>query len=433
MTPTAPPRAISAIKPWLFVPVLYVMEAMPTTWVREVSTLVYKDFQVSNTQIAFWVSLLGLPWMLKPLWAPLLDVTGSRRKWMLGAQALITLLLAALAFSWGLPGFLPISIALLLVLGVASATHDAALDGLYLLSLDKTQQAYFVGVQTASYRAGRLLCIGALVLLAGILQNRGMGIAASWTATFGVGAALYGLGALYAMRFAPRPAGDVPVPRQPKEVPFLEAFLSFFTQRGILAVLSFILFYRFAEAMVSMMAPLFYRDPAKAGGMGLSVAQVGVISGVAGIVGIILGGIAGGAFIGRFGLRRSIWLLLAAMHAPNLLYLWAAATQPPSWTLYGVAFVDQFGYGFGFAGYSVFLMRVAQRGAYRTSHYAIATGLGAFTIMLAGMVSGWLQGCLGYVGLFTVVCLAAIPGLLTLLIIPRDDQGENQTGEAVSG
>lgn len=422
---TSPTRAVGIdqpdIRPWLFVPVLYVMEALPATLVRELSTLVYKDMGISNTQITFWVSLLGLPWMLKALWAPAVDLSFTRRNWMLTAQAVIAVALVAFALALKLPLFFPVTLIVLFGLGLASATHDIALDGLYLLSLSKAQQAYFVGVQTASYRAGRLLCTGALVVLAGVLQGRGSSIAESWSIVFGLAAALYTAGFLYARIFAPKPAADQPVKDVTTKVPFLIALYSFFSQRGILAVLAFILFYRFGEAMVSMIVPLFYKDTVAVGGMGLSVAQIGAISGVSGIVGIILGGIAGGAFIGRFGLRRSFWLLMFSMHAPNLLYLWAAMTHPATWTLYGVAFVDQFGYGFGFAGYSVYLMSVAQRGVYRTSHYAIATGLGALTIMLAGMISGYLQSHLGYVGFFVGVCLCTFPGMLTLFFIPKDD------------
>jgi len=410
----------SALSPWLFVPVLYIMQAIPSTLVREVSTLVFKDFGLPNATIAFWVSLLGLPWMLKLFWAPAVDFNFTRRRWVLAAQALIGASLVALAVAWGLPLYFPISIALFFVLGLASATHDIALDGLYLLSLSQKQQAYFVGVQSASFRAGRLLCTGGLVFLAGMLQKGGQSIIASWTAVFAAIAVFYGAGAVYARVFLPRPADDLPVRCAPESVPLLVAFTTFIRQQGILAVLAFILFYRFGEAMVSMITPLFLRDAVAAGGLGLSVAEVGVINGVAGIIGIILGGIAGGGVVGRYGLRRAFVLMLISMNAPNLLYVWVAAAHPATWWMYVVAFVDQFGYGFGFAGYSVYLMHVAQRGNFRTSHYAIATGLGALTIMLAGMLSGYLQSTLGYVGFFVAVCLCSIPALLTILIIPLD-------------
>jgi len=491
------------IRPWLFVPVLYVMQAIPATLAREVTTLIYKDLGLDNARIALWVSLLGLPWMLKMFLGPLVDLNFTRRHWLLAAQALIVAALAGLAATLHLPGFFPISLAILFVMAIASATHDIALDGLYLLSLSKPQQAWFVGVQTTCFRTGRLLCTGGLVFLAGILQKHGLAIALSWTVVFVVVAALYGAGALYARIFVPRPPGDLPAAsvsdrenrgnlvrsllvvlvgasvygilsgglrlaghgiwwllgadttlaiwQQTPAVVWLnvwvllgsgaafvplvlvtrarlkgtmmaEAFTSFTRQPRFGAVLAFVMFYRFGEAMVTMIAPLFMRDARTAGGMGLTVAEVGVINGMAGILGIIFGGIAGGAVVGRFGLRRSFWPLVICMHAPNLLYVWAAAVHPPGWCMYGVAFVDQFGYGFGFAGYCVYLMYVAQHGQFRTSHFAIATGLGSLTIVLAGILSGILQSTVGYFWFFVGVCLCTIPGMLTLLFIPIEEK-----------
>ena len=501
--PPPPPvdasEGVPGVRPWLFIPVLYVMQALPSTLAREVTPLVYKDLAVPNPQIALWVSLLGLPWTLKLFWAPVVDLNFTRRRWLLAAQALIVAALAALAGTLHLPAFFPITLAVLFVIGIASATHDIALDGLYLLSLSRQQQAWFVGIQTTCFRAGRLLCTGGLVFLAGTLQKHGVSITTSWAMVLAALAALYGAGAVYARIFVPRPAGDVPVAKVSgaenrgnvvrtglailigaaiygtlsgglrltghgiwwalgagkvlaiwqqegsairsnswllvasasglavllplaraslRGTAMAEAFVTFSRQPRFGAILAFVLFYRFGEAMVTLIAPLFMRDPISAGGLNLPTEQVGMINGVAGIVGIILGGIAGGTIISRYGLRRSFWPMVICMHAPNLLYVWAAYTQPPAWTLYAVAFMDQFGYGFGFAGYSVFLMYVAQRGRFRTSHFAIATGLGSLTILLAGILSGILLATVGYFWFFVAVCFCTIPGMLTLLFIP---------------
>jgi PAT family beta-lactamase induction signal transducer AmpG len=487
------------VRPWLFVPVLYVMQAIPATLVREMAILLYKDLGIPNARIALWVSLLALPWMLKLFWGPVVDLNLTRRRWVLGAQAVIIAALAGLAVALRWPAFFPVSLAILFLMAVASATHDIALDGLYLLALSQRQQAGFVGVQSAGFRAGRLLCTGGLVFLAGVLQQAGVSIVGSWTIVIVVLAGLYGGGSLYARLFLPRLVADVPAAEvspaenrgnllrtalvvlggvglygvlagglrlaghgvglavwrlDPAEIRWnagmlisgaallvpmaaglraslrgtvmADTFASFVRQPRFGAVLAFIMFYRFGEAMVTLVAPLFMRDARAAGGMGLSVAEVGVINGVAGVVGIILGGIAGGGIISRYGLRRSFWPLVACMHAPNLLYVWAAYTHPPTWTMYGVVFVDQFGYGFGFAGYSVYLMCVAQRGRYRTSHYAIATGLGSLCIALAGILSSILQSVVGYGAFFVAVCVCTIPGMLTLLIIPLDERRDGR-------
>lgn len=489
------------IRPWLFVPVLYVMQAIPATVVREVATLLYKDLGIPNARIALWVSLLGLPWMLKLFWGPVVDLNLTRRRWVLGAEMVIIAALAGLAVVLRLPAFFPISLAILFLMAVASATHDIALDGLYLLALTKPQQAGFVGVQSACFRAGRLLCTGGLVFLAGVLQQTGVSVVTSWIIVVALLAALYGSGSVYARFFLPRLATDVPAASvssaenrgnfrrtlwvvlggvcvygilagglrlagnviglaawrlEPAEIRWnaglfivgagglipivagmraslrgtvmVDTFTTFIRQPRFGAVLAFILFYRFGEAMVTLVAPLFLRDACAVGGMGLTVAEVGVINGVAGIVGIILGGIAGGAIISRYGLRRSFWPLVVCMHAPNLLYVWAAYAHPPTWTMYGVAFVDQFGYGFGFAGYSVYLMYVAQHGQYRTSHFAIATGLGSLCIALAGILSSILQSVVGYTGFFLAVCVCTIPGMLTLLAIPLEEPENKPAG-----
>ena len=350
--------------------------------------------------------------MLKLFWGPVVDLTLTRRRWVLAAQAVIIAALAGLAVALRLPACFPISLAILFLMAVASATHDIALDGLYLLALTKREQAGFVGVQSACFRAGRLLCTGGLVFLAGILQQTGVSIVSSWTIVVAVLAGLYGGGSLYARFFLPRLDADVPVVTPRDSV--WPAFATFVRQP------------RFGEAMVTLVSPLFMRDARAAGGMGLTIAEIGVINGVAGIVGIILGGIAGGTIISRFGLRRSFWPLVVCMHAPNLLYVWAAYTHPPTWTMYGVAFMDQFGYGFGFAGYSVYLMYVAQHGQYRTSHFAIATGLGSLCIALAGFLSSILQSFVSYRGFFVAVCLCTSPGMLTLLIIPHEETPNNQ-------
>jgi PAT family beta-lactamase induction signal transducer AmpG len=200
-----------------------------------------------------------------------------------------------------------------------------------------------------------------------------------------------------------------------------DAFTSYFRQSGFGAILSFIIFYRFGEAMVFAMASLFILDPRNAGGMGVSLEQLGFIKGVGQVAGLMLGGLLGGWWIARVGLRKAFWPLVICMHVPNLLYVWAAYEQPQVGWLYPVVFFEAFGYGVGFAGYFVYLMHVAQRGKFVTSHYAIGTGLGALFITFATITAGIIQSVFGYVGVFLAACLFTIPGTLTLLFIPMDE------------
>lgn len=199
------------------------------------------------------------------------------------------------------------------------------------------------------------------------------------------------------------------------------AFGSFFQQPGIVGVLAFLMFYRFGEAMIMRLSPLFLKDAPSAGGLGLGTDDVGMIKGIVGLAGIVLGGILGGLVVSRRGLRRSIWLLAGCMHLPGLLYLWASHALPPLQVMYGVDFVEQFGYGFGFAGYTIVLQRIAQKGNFRTAHYALGVGVGALFISVAGVVGAVLQSNFGYTGLFLAAVLLAIPGLATLLFLPLDE------------
>ncbi len=494
----------SGRRPWTFVPLLYFMQAIPVTVVQEVSPIIYKDFGVNNLAITKWTSLIALPWTIKLLWGPLVDLNSTKRRWMLGMQALITVCLALTAFLTAGSNAFQMTLGLLFITALFSATCDIATDGFYLLTLSKEKQAAFVGIQTTCYRLGRLFCVGALVWIAGLLQKSGVGTPSAWLIVLCGGTLIYAFGRIVVGYTTPKPDGDVVPPFVPgenyknvlrtftviassvssyfalssvvklcaqglwatlgqadpngslkgwmlppvgplKEMAQLagcgiaamllftatlkslvgtemgRAFGTFIRQPGIAAILAFVLFYRFGEAMVSKMAPLFLKDSLANGGMAIPNDVLGWIVGFAGVVGIVLGGVSGGLYVSKRGLRKSFWFIAMAMHTPNLLYLWASVARPSVSALYGIAFIDQFGYGFGFAGYIVYLMRVAQRSSYRTSHYAIATGLGALCIMTAGIFSGIVQSNFGYVGFFTVVIFASVPGLLTLLWIPIED------------
>lgn len=570
-------------------PLLYFMQAVPLAVVGEVSAIIYKDLGIQNESITRWTSLITLPWTIKLLFGPLIDLNFTKRGWVLTMQGLLTVVLALLPFLLHVPHAFEISLGTLFIAAIFSATCDIATDGFYLLALKREDQAAYVGIQSTFFRLGRLFCVGLLVALvgwiiiggyfgvnrltiplragastvyaasatlgegltidygtpdtelvrvvgmrqamrvgngppvyqltfepplkkshrAGVLLVPESAFRFAWSVALALAAVVYGVGWLFLGRVPsptnlPRPPSDKPLDTNdaaenwrnvnrtvlvlgfafsayftlnslvrltaffaalklsgiydlhgwiltPEQVhaeiiqgPIClcltiacfagakallqrtvmgEAFSTFARQRGIVAILAFILFYRFGEAMVTKMAPLFLKDIPSHGGLGISDAALGQINGVAGVLGIVIGGILGGLIVARFGLKKSFWPLVICMHLPNLLYLWAARSHPPVAALYGVAFVDQFGYGFGFAGYSVYLMMVAQRSHFRTAHYAIATGLGAFTIMLAGILSGKIQENFGYQNFFLFVIFATVPGMLTLLFIPMDEGG----------
>lgn len=616
------PEAVARPKPnpWLFVPVLYLMQAMPVTIVQELTVIFYRDLGVDLANITRWTSLISLPWSLQLLLGPLVDLNGTKRNWILGGQLLITIGLIATALLLHLPRPFEISLILLAATAVTSALCNIATDGFYILTMSKDDQARFVGVQTTCYRLGRLCCVGLLVLFVGKLtalptlsltarrgsftvataagpvardrvplsvvqgqlatpegplvpavtlpertyriavsedgtiQTEGTGTAgtfraseapisvepqvasamplpAAWSLVLLGTALVYGLGALSNRRTLPRPEEDRPnemasagetrlnivrtllllaigvggyfwlnatlrlalhsisltapslgtfstagwrLPATNKitlgtfEFSFgpvgtemvqwevclavvgfalraarqklrgtqmAEALTTFVRQPGFPAIFFFILTYRFGEAMVVKMSPLFLKDSLEHGGLAIDNAQLGIVKGVLGVAGIICGGLAGGAVVSKFGLRRAFLPLALLMHLPNLLYAYAAYQGsklplntvplgflgPVPLTLAGIDFAEQFGYGFGFAGYMVYLMWVAQRGHFKTSHYAIGTGMGALCIATAGALSGVIQTNFGYAGFFLIATACGLPGLVALRLIPLED------------
>lgn len=637
-----PVAADTGPNPWKYVPVLYVLQAIPVVLIQDVSTLFYKDFGIPNEEVAKWTSLLALPWGLQFLLGPLVDLSAAKRKWVLGGQFALTILLALLPFLI-LPAAKAFTISLIFMAAAAfcSALTNIATDGFYLLAFTKEIQARFAGIQTASFRAGRLLAAGLVPFVAGQLMSfsdgqlttgghlylktatdayiksdkkssegssygkelkihidqgelvtsdgrkllgaddkpiavggdtsvvqfsngfatigtkkvalglyqqsanmadpnpergnwtpatypttdpadtfsgvelrRRLSAPIAWSISFFGVALLYGILALFSRKSLPHPAADVEpsVAQQREFLPNLNRTISilglygstyfalsalmriclhmiagdnekwkgwvlkspasflhietplnglqgeilqllvcaplagalylvirrllvgsemgaslatFFRQSGIWAIVAFMFFYRFAEAMVNKAVPLFLKDPLTGGGLAFDNAQIGLVKGTIGMIGIICGGIVGGILVSKIGLKKGFWSIAILMHLPITLYLLAAIMQPTSMIVISVIeFADQFGYGLGYAGYSVYLMRVAQRGNYPTAHYAIGTGIGGSIIAVAGILSGVLVVNFGYVTTFLLALLFGIPGVLTLLFIPHDDEAQ---------
>lgn len=614
--------------PWKFLPLLYILQAIPVTIISDLSAVFYKDLGVPNAMIATWTSIIALPWSLQFLLGPLVDLSAKKRKWILSGQAILTICLALAPF-FLLPGSTAFIASLIFLGGSAfvSAMTNIATDGFYLLAFSKETQASFAGIQTASYRAGRLICMALVPFLVGffmrfnpisletggnlyfavkgaadktphyikkstfhldqgellnendqkLLDAKGEPVAIPGTEnsfhlqngqleygkekiqlalyqmgkmvsdkpedgtaklttfpttdvadTFAGGQAtrwvpapfawfvsllsvalLYGILMFPARRLVPEVEQDVepsesqrgqfrgnlgrtlsilafyaatyfsisaiwkliansmsstfPGWELPKDAVMFgnptgwsgvtgefiqlgicaplaiglvfylrkslkgtemgEAFSSFFRQSGIVPILCFLTFYRFSEAMVGKMSVLFLKDDLNKGGLALSNSQFGFIKGTIGVAGIIVGGIVGGILASKIGLKRGFWIIALLMHLPILLYIYAAFAQPSNMSVVAfVEFIDQFGYGLGYAGYAVYLMRVAQRGNHRTAHYAIGTGLGATFIALSGIIGGQIQASSSYKTTFLAALLFAIPGLLTLAFIPHDDE-----------
>ena len=401
--------------PWLWVPSLYLAEGLPYVVVMTVSVILYKRLEISNTEIALYTSWLYLPWVIKPFWSPFVDLLKTKRFWIIIMQLFIGAGLAGVAFTLSTEKFFQYTLAFFWLLAFSSATHDIAADGFYMLGLKQHQQAYFVGIRSTFYRIAMLAGQGLLVILAGHLEETSGKIYFAWQITFLLMTVLFFLFFIYHLFILPHPKSDSrreKVKLQHFVAEFLGTFVSFFKKKEIILIIFFILLYRLAEAQLVKMASPFLLDSKAVGGLGLSTSEVGFVYGTVGIIALSLGGILGGIAASRHGLKFWIWWMLLAINLPDLVYVYLAATQTSNFILINICVaVEQFGYGFGFTAFMLYLIYVSE-GEYKTAHFAIATGLMALGMMLPGMISGWIQSQLGYLNFFIWVCISTVPAFI---------------------
>jgi len=410
--------------PWLWVPSLYLAESIPYTMAMTVSVVLYKDMGLSNTQIAFYTSWLYLPWVIKPLWSPFVDIFRTKRFWILAMQLAIGASFAGVALTLPTTDFVRYSLAVFWIMAFSSATHDIAADGFYMLGLDTPQQAAFVGVRVIFYRIATIAAEGGLVFLAGMLQKYGYPAVGAWSLSFIVVAAVFLSFFIYHIFALPKPAEDISAPWD-KSKNFLAEYFRvltlFFRRKDILIIITFFLLYRFAEAQLTKMVVPFLRDEISKGGLGLSTADIGIIYGTVGVIALMLGGLLGGYVIYRNGLKYWLWPMVFIMHLPDLIFVYLSHYQPQNLWLVGSAAVEKFGYGFGFTAYTMYMIMVAQ-GSYKTVFYAIGTGIMALGMMIPAMGSGWIQDMLGYKNFFIWILITTIPGFIVAALVKIDPE-----------
>jgi len=446
----------SSISPWLWVPTLYFAEGIPYFLVNQISVMLLTRMGVPNGQMALFTSLLYLPWVIKPLWSPFVDIIRTKRWWILAMQILMSLAFALLTIALPHPsaelitsGATPISLfQLMLILfwitAFASATHDIAADGFYMLALTEKKQAFYVGIRSTFYRLSSIFGQGILLFVAGyfelphrlspiwyarfshwfgtdtaewineLLVKYTGDIPLAWQITLGLTFLIFATMSLWHIFFLPKPeTTDTTQPQSAKAIMrnFGQAFLTFFQKPGIVAAILFMLLYRLPEAfLIKMMNPFLVATVDK-GGLALSTSQVGLAYGTIGVICLTLGGILGGFAASQWGLRKSIRPMAWAVALPCFVYVYLSACQPTNiWAIAAAVSFDQFGYGFGFTAYMLYLMHFSQ-GPYKTAHYAICTAFMALSMMLPGMVAGYLQEAIGYRWFFWAVmvfCLVTI-------------------------
>ncbi|MBO7238404.1 MAG: MFS transporter [Elusimicrobiaceae bacterium] len=412
------------ISPWFYIPSLYFLEGMPYIIINTVSVVLYADLGYPNDQIAFWTGWLYLPWILKMFWSPVVDGNGTKRRWLLAMQLFMAAVFIGLAAvnAWNVFShaqavhnltFFSLSLFGLLAGAFVSATLDIATDGYYLLALTAPQQGYFVGVRTIFYRLAMIFGSGLLISATGALAVH-LPKYQNWSVMFLFLAVLFGAGALWHKFIMPAPDTDQPARLSDGKSVWVGAFKTYFTQQNILYILLFILLYRFGEALLEKIVPLFLLKPTAEGALGLSMQQYGLIKGTLGLGAIIAGNLAGGWLLGKFGFKKCIWPFAIALVLPNFFYVYLAMARPGLVTVAALITVENFGYGLAMMALTVFIMYVSQ-GAYKTSHYAISTGVLALGMMIPSMLSGKLQLMLGYEQFFWVT---AFISLITFAIVP---------------
>lgn len=409
---------------WSWVPSLYFAEGLPYVVVMSLSVILFKNFGLSNSQVAFYTSWLYLPWTLKFLWSPFVDILRSKRWWIVCMQLFIALCMGGVALSLPGPHWLAWCMVFFWLMAFSSATHDIAADGFYMLGLDESRQQLFIGIRNTFYRLAMICGQGLLVMLAGHLEKRASNflgmepVRFAWTCTFLLMASVFLLLGIWHLLRLPRPEDRGSDRPKAGEVfkGFGQTFASFFCKPHIVTAIAFMLLYRFSEAQLVKLSSPFLLDGREVGGLGMDTTSVGFAYGTVGVIALVAGGILGGWVISRRGLRKSLVPMALALCLPNLAYVGFAMVQPENLNvIYAGIALEQLGYGYGFTAYTAYLLHFCQ-GPYKTAHYAFCTAIMALGMMIPGMFAGSLQEWFaqvyagaGYTAFFQWIILSTLP------------------------
>ena len=397
----------------------YFAMGLPFVFIAQTSAVMYKNMGISDAEITFWTGLLILPWTLKPLWSPILEVFKHKKYFIVACQLIVSMTFVLVALSLPMSNYFTYSIALLAIIAFVAATNDIGTDGLYLNVLDSQTQAKYIGWQGAAYNIARIIASGPLIYLAGVLQKQ-VGLVHAWVYTMFAFSAIMLLLGLYHLKALPKEHSTVEV-KSIKEgfVTFKDVVITFFQKKNILWCIAFIIMYRFAEGFAIKIAPLFSIAPVNLGGLGLSVEDYSIIYGTAGVAAFVFGSIAGGYFIAKNGLKNSRMILVACFNLPFAVYVYLSFTQTDNFAVIAtcVAF-EYFGYGFGFVGLILFMMQQIAPGKYKMAHYAFASAIMNLGFMIPSMLSGYFSDVLGYKWFFVFVLVATIPAFIMTYFVP---------------
>lgn len=414
------PATDKKVHPLKWIPSTWFAMGLPFVALSTAASLMYKNLGISDGEIAFWTSLIMMPWTLKPLWGPFLELYKTKKFFVFVTQILTGLLFGLVGISLQLDHFFSISIAILAIIAVSGATHDTAADGVYLNELSAKLQAKYVGWQGAFYNIAKVFSGGALVYLAGELEKN-MGVVNAWMIVMFSYAVIMILLGVYNMWAIPsgQPAAQTSSWKE-GFVTLKDVIISFFQKKHIWFSLAFIVFYRFAEGQAIKIIPLFFKASREEGGMGLSTSEIGLLYGVFGAIAFVLGSILAGNYVAKQGLNRKTLLVLCAFfNIPFAAYAYLAIAMPTDLYLIASAvIIEYFGYGFGFVGLILFMMQNIAPGKYKMAHYAFGSGLMNLGFMIPSMISGYLSDHLGYKEFFIWVLIATIPAFVVTWLVP---------------
>lgn len=405
-------RRRSSRSPWAWVPTLYFAQGIPYTAVMTLSVIMYKCLGISNTDIALYTGWLYLPWVIKPFWSPFVDIFSTKRRWVIAMQWMVAIGFAGIAFALPATFYFSLSLAVFWLVAFVSATHDIAADGYYMLALNTHEQSFYVGIRSTFYRIASVVGQGALVVVAGLISDHTGDIPLAWEIVFAILSVLFLGFALYHSWALPKvelPGSDQRRSAKDTLNEFANVFAAFFRKKQVGIAILFMLLYRLPEAQLVKLINPFLLDPAEAGGLGLSTSEVGIVYGTVGIIGLTLGGIIGGLMAARRGLKFWLRPMAWSMSLTCLTFVYLSwATDPGLLIINACVFIEQFGYGFGFTAYMLYLIYFSE-GKFSTAHYSICTGFMALGMMLPGMAAGWIQETIGYRYFFiwTMVCCIA--------------------------
>lgn len=426
--------------PWMWIPTLYFAEGIPYFIVNNISVTMFTKMGVPNGAMALFTSLLYLPWAIKPLWSPFVDILKTKRWWILSMQILmsVTFILTTLSIphpdaatiaSQTTPiSLFTFTLILFIVTAFASATHDIAADGFYMLALDQQQQSFFVGIRSTFYRLSSIFGQGVLVYIAGYIERTSHNIPLSWTLTMAITSVIFTLVSLYHTFVLPKPKADGLrhiEERQQQQAQaiwkeFARTFVTFIRKPGVLLAIVFMLLYRLPEAFLLKMVNPFLLDSQPKGGLALATDEVGVIYGTIGVFFLTLGGIIGGVASSRWGLKNALWPMALFMTLPCATFVYMSMFHPTNVVIISTCVaIEQFGYGFGFTAYMLYMMYFSE-GEFTTAHYAICTAFMALSMMIPGMFAGYLQEWLGYEGFFWMVMVCCVATVAVTIVVRKE-------------